>query len=301
MNMKKLVLIFLIAGYQSYGQEDLLKEIENNKEPETDVTIATFKGTRIINGHSIETKPKHTLEFIFAHRFGKINDGWYEMYGLDQALVRLGLDYGISDKLSVSVGRNSTDKTLDGYLKYRVLQQRVGARPFPFSVTALSGIAYKFSPRKNSDAERYESTDRISYTNQLLIARKFTTALSLQVMPTLIHKNYIITGEEKNNQIAIGIGGRYKLTRSFALTTEYYHNLSTTANSPYYNAFGLGMDIETGGHVFQLILTNGAGLTERSFISETRDDFFNGDIHFGFNVTRTFQLKKDEKKGPPVK
>jgi hypothetical protein len=217
------------------------------------------------------------------------------MYGLDQALVRLGLDYGITDNLSVSVGRNSTDKTLDGYIKYRALQQRVGAKPFPFSVTALTGIAYKFSPKTNIEvSDRYEATDRISYTNQLLIARKFTTALSLQVMPTLIHKNYIITGEEKNTQLALGIGGRYKLTRSFALTTEYYHNLTTTANSPYHNSFGLGMDIETGGHVFQVILTNGAGLTERAFITETRDDFFDGDIHFGFNVTRTFQLKKGQ-------
>jgi hypothetical protein len=295
--MKKLIIVFLIVSYQSYGQDDLLKEIEKNKAPETDVTIATFKGTRIINGHSIETKPKHTLEFIFAHRFGRINEGWFEMYGLDQALVRLGLDYGITDRLSVSIGRNSENKTLDGYLKYRVLEQRVGAKPFPFSMTALLGSAYQFFPRKNNEySVTAESADRISYTTQLLIARKFTTALSLQLMPTLIHKNYVVTGEQENDQIAVGIGGRYKLTRSFALTTEYYHNLSATSASPYYNSFGLGMDIETGGHVFQLLITNGAGLTERAFITETRDDFFDGDIHFGFNVTRTFQLKKDEKK-----
>jgi hypothetical protein len=295
--MKKLIIVFLIVSYQSYGQDDLLKEIEKNKAPETDVTIATFKGTRIINGHSIETKPKHTLEFIFAHRFGRINEGWFEMYGLDQALVRLGLDYGITDRLSVSIGRNSENKTLDGYLKYRVLEQRVGAKPFPFSMTALLGSAYQFFPRKNNEfSVTAESADRISYTTQLLIARKFTTAFSLQLMPTLIHKNYVVTGEQENDQIAVGIGGRYKLTRSFALTTEYYHNLSATSASPYYNSFGLGMDIETGGHVFQLLITNGAGLTERAFITETRDDFFDGDIHFGFNVTRTFQLKKDEKK-----
>jgi hypothetical protein len=219
------------------------------------------------------------------------------MYGLDQALVRLGLDYGITDRLSVSIGRNSENKTLDGYLKYRVLEQRVGAKPFPFSMTALLGSAYQFFPRKNNEfSVTAESADRISYTTQLLIARKFTTALSLQLMPTLIHKNYVVTGEQENDQIAVGIGGRYKLTRSFALTTEYYHNLSATSASPYYNSFGLGMDIETGGHVFQLLITNGAGLTERAFITETRDDFFDGDIHFGFNVTRTFQLKKDEKK-----
>jgi hypothetical protein len=294
--MKKLVFIFLILAYQSYGQDDLLKEIEQNKKPDTDVTIATFKGTRIINGHSIETKPKHSLEFIFAHRFGRINSGWYEMYGLDQALVRLGLDYGFTDRLSVSIGRNSADKTLDGYLKYRVLQQKSGAETFPFSVTVLGGAAYRFSPERNRDvSDKFTNTDRISYTAQALIARKFTSALSLQIMPTLIHKNYIETGIEENEQFAIGFAGRYKLTKSFALTTEYYHNFNMLSASPYHNSFGLGMDIETGGHVFQLLITNSAGLTERAFITETADDFFDGDIHFGFNVTRTFQLKRGKK------
>ena len=292
--MKKIVLILLIVSYQTYGQDDLLKEIEKNAKPETEITIASFKGTRIINGHSIETKPKHTLEFIFQHRFGRINGGWYEMYGLDHASVRLGLDYGITDKLSVSIGRNSTDKTADGYLKYRVFQQRRGESPFPFALTVLGGSAYKFSPRnKSGDAiEDTPMNHRISYTGQALIARKFTTALSLQLMPTLVHKNFVEAGVDAN-QFALGLGGRYKLTRSFALTTEYYHNFNLADG--YYNSFGLGMDIETGGHVFQLILTNGARLTERAFITETEDDFFNGEIHFGFNVTRTFQLKKEKK------
>ncbi len=294
--MKKLVFVFVLLGYGSYAQDDLLKEIEKSKAPETDVTIATFKGTRIINGHSIETKPKNTLEFIFAHRFGRINTGWYEMYGLDDALVRLGLDYGITDKLSVSIGRNSTDKTLDGYLKYRLFEQKSGATTFPLAVTALAGAAYRFSPERNKDvSDEFQNSDRVSYTAQLLIARKISTALSLQLMPTLVHKNYAEPDIEVNDQFALGFGGRLKLTRSFALTTEYYHNFNFTEDSPFYNSLGFGMDIETGGHVFQLILTNSAGLTERAFVTETRDDFFDGDIHFGFNVTRTFQLKKEKK------
>jgi hypothetical protein len=274
--------------------QDLLNELEKSSKG-TDYTIATFKGTRLINGHTIETKNGGTLEFIFAHRFGPINGGAYEMFGLDRAYVRLGLDYGITDNLSVSVGRNSVDKTMDGYLKYRLLHQSKGDRIFPFSATVLAGTAYKLSPRHNSDVSpTFESIDRLSYTGQLLIARKFTSALSLQLMPTFIHKNAVDKTIEDNNQVAIGIGGRFKITRSVALTSEYYYNASKKDNSPYYNAIGFGIDIETGGHVFQLVMTNAIGLTERAFITETRDNFFDGAIHFGFNVTRTFQMKKNK-------
>jgi hypothetical protein len=291
--MKKILILFAMLPCLTYAQDDLLSELEAGDEKETVYTFATFKGTRLDNGHTIETKNAGSLEFIFAHRFGAINGGWYEMYGLDEALVRLGLDYGITDRLSVSIGRNSFDKTMDGYLKFRAVRQRTGARPFPFSVTTLVGGAYKFSPKNNSDvSDDFENVDRLSYTAQALVARKFSTNVSFQLMPTYIHKNAVVESEEENDQLALGLGGRIKLTKSLAITTEYYYNFSMKEDSPYYNPLAFGIDIETGGHVFQLILTNAVGLTERAFITETRDDFWDGDIHFGFNVTRTFQLKK---------
>src|SRR5688572_15325002 len=291
--MKKILILFAMLPCLTYAQDDLLSELEADTEKETVYTFATFKGTRLDNGHTIETKNAGSLEFIFAHRFGAINGGWYEMYGLDEALVRLGLDYGITDRLSVSIGRNSFDKTMDGYLKFRAVRQRTGASAFPFSVTTLVGGAYKFSPKNNSDvSDDFENIDRLSWTGQALIARKFSTNFSFQLMPTYIHKNAVVESEEENDQVALGLGGRIKLTKSLALTTEYYYNFSMKENSPYYNPLAFGIDIETGGHVFQLILTNAVGLTERAFITETRDDFWDGDIHFGFNVTRTFQLKK---------
>ncbi|HEY9008825.1 MAG TPA: DUF5777 family beta-barrel protein [Ohtaekwangia sp.] len=295
--MQKLFLLFFLLPFISMAQDDLLKELEKDS-PQTDYTIATFKGTRLVNGHSIETKNAGTLEFIFAHRFGKINDGLYEMYGLDQAYVRLGLDYGITDNLSVSIGRNSADKIMDGYVKYKLLRQRTGSNPFPFTMTLLGGTAYSISPKKGSEPEGFKTIDRLAYTAQALIARKITSNLSLQLMPTFIHKNAVDQTKEKNNQVAIGVGGRLKLTRSVALTTEYYYRLDPPDNSVFeagskrYNSLGFGVDIETGGHVFQLVVTNTSSLTERTFITETKGDFFNGDIHLGFNVTRTFQLKK---------
>lgn len=292
--MKRLFLLLLITPLISFAQEDLLGELEKSQPEETDYTIATFKGTRLVNGHTIETKNEGSLEFIFQHRFGAINGGFYEMFGLDEAYVRLGLDYGITDRLSASIGRNSVDKTMDGYLKFRTLRQSEGEKSFPFSLTTLGGVAYQLSPKKSEAPENFENVDRLAYVGQFLIARKFTTAFSFQLMPTYIHRNAVDQTREENDQIAIGFGGRLKLTRSVALTTDYYYNISRMANSGYYDAVGFGIDIETGGHVFQLVMTNAIGLTERRFITQTEDDFFDGDIHFGFNVTRTFQLKKNK-------
>ena len=183
---------------------------------------------------------------------------------------------------------------MDSYVMMKALRQSTGAKSFPFSATVLLGGAYKFSPRENDDVSpEFENIDRLSYTGQILIARKFSSNLSLQLMPTIVHKNAVVESIEENDQVALGIGGRIKLTKSVAITTEYYYNFSEKDDSPYYNPLAFGIDIETGGHVFQLVLTNAVGLTERAFITETRDDFFDGDIHFGFNVTRTFQLKKN--------
>ena len=286
--MKKLLLSLTILFYAAIGaaQDDLMKELEQNAQSDTDYAFQTFKGTRLVNGHTVETKAKGTLEFIFMHRFGAVNGGLYEMFGLDDADVRLGLDYGISDKLSVSIARNSFDKTMDGFLKFKVIRQSKGGKNFPVTIAAFGGAAYQIAV-----PVEYENIDRLAYVGQLLIARKFTTKVSFQLMPTFIHKNAVILSKENNDQIALGLGGRIKLTKIVALTIEYYYRLNVPENNDTHNTLGLGIDIETGGHVFQLIMTNTRGLTERAFITETLGDFGNGDIHLGFNVTRTFQLK----------
>jgi len=299
--MKKLLLssaLISLLTTAAFSQDDLMKELKKTQKSDTDYAFQTFKGTRLVNGHTVETKGKGTLEFIFAHRFGAMNGGLYEMFGLDEAYVRLGLDYGITDNMSVSIGRNSVDKTMDGYVKYKLIRQSSGARNFPVTITALTGIAYKISPKKKDAPAGFENVDRVAYNTQLFIARKFSPALSLQLMPTFIHRNAVDKSVEKNDLMALGFGGRLKVTRSIALTTEYYLRLDAPDNDllpegqKRYNALGFGIDIETGGHVFQLVLTNTRGLTERAFVGETTGDFFDGNIHLGFNVTRTFQLKK---------
>lgn len=281
--------------FSAQAQDELLQELSADKEQDGAYIGQAFKGSRLVNGHSVETTSAGTLEFIFSHRFGRVNGGLYEMFGLDDAFVRIGLEYGVTDNLSVGIGRNSVDKTVDGYLKYKLLRQT--KEGMPFTITAFGSGAYKTSPKDDEVPKGFESIDRLAYTGQLLIARRFTSKLSLQLMPTIVHKNYIasVEGDSENTQAAIGIGGRIKLTRSVSVNAEYYYRLNAADNSPYKDAIGLAIDIETGGHVFQIVMTNTRGMIERTFITETDGDFFDGDIHLGFNVTRAFQLKSHKR------
>lgn len=285
--MKRTCLLLAASALvlSAVAQDDLLNELES-KVPVSRYVESTFKGSRLVNGQTVETRGKGELEFIFSHRFGAMNSGSYNLYGLDQAAVRLGLEYGITDRLGIGFGRSSSDKIMDFYSRYKIVRQRIDATPV--TITAFGYTSFKLA----SPGDATSLNDRTAYVAQLLIARKFSPNLSLQLMPTFIHKNAVDKTIESNDQIAIGIGGRYKISRSIAITSEYYHRLDVKTNNPYKNSLGFGVDIETGGHVFQLLLTSSQRITERTFITESEDDFFNGDIHLGFNVTRAFQLKK---------
>lgn len=249
---------------------------------------ATFKGTRVINGHSVETPGHGSLVFLISHRFGRLNSGSYEFFGLDQATIRLGLEYGLTDRLAVGVGRSSLEKTVDGFVKYKLLRQSTGPGALPVSLTLLATSALttlQFEP-----APERSTASRVTYTYQALLARKFSPALSVQLMPTLVHRNYVDLRRDQNNVLALGIAARQKLTKRFALTGEYYYLLPGATRDDFRNALALGFDIETGGHVFQLHFTNSQGMIEKFFIPQTQGNFFKGDIFFGFNISRSFQL-----------
>jgi hypothetical protein len=249
---------------------------------------ATFKGTRVINGHSIETPGGGSLVFLISHRFGTLNSGAYNFFGLDQATIRLGLEYGLTDRLAVGVGRSSLEKTFDGFGKYRLLRQSTGPGAVPLSVTVLATAALtslQFEPQPERT-----TASRLTYTYQALLARKFSPSLSVQLMPTLVHRNYVALRRDQNDVYALGAAVRQKLTKRFALTGEYYYLLPGATADDFRNALALGFDIETGGHVFQLHVTNSQGMIEKFFIPQTTGNFFKGDIFFGFNVSRSFQL-----------
>jgi hypothetical protein len=296
--MKKIFTIaFLASTICSFAQDDLMKELEKSQKPEINYVTQTFKGTRIINGQSVETKGKGELEFIFSHRFDKISTGAYHVWGLDgYPAVRLGLEYGITDRLGVGIGRNFyyNNKMDDLFLRYKIARQSTGARSFPVTITGIGTIMYQPYPNADDAASNGipnpSATDRMSYAAELLIARKFSSKFSAQIAPTFIHRNAVDKSIENNDDFAIAFGGRLKFTRSLSLIGEYYSRMNVHANSPYYNSFGMGLDIETGGHVFQLIFTNSLGLNPNTIVTQT--DTKPGDLRFGFNITRTFQLTK---------
>ncbi|HFS67941.1 MAG TPA: hypothetical protein ENK67_07000 [Flavobacteriia bacterium] len=282
-----ITIFFLFTGFFAFSQKDIDNILENELDNETTIVSATFKGTRLLNGHTVETRRKGVFEFLISHRFGRINSGVDELFGLDQSNIRFGFEYALTDNFTVALGRSSFEKTYDGYLKYKLLKQKEGNKNFPFTLTFLNSTTEETA--KNYDPTiKLSFSNRLVYTNQLIVARKFNSKISLQVVPTFIHYNTVKTIEDANNLFAIGFGGRIKLNNRLAITGEYYYNTNPFQSLQVYNPIALGLEIETGGHVFQLIFTNAISMVEKGFISETTGNFFKGDIHFGFNVSRAF-------------
>lgn len=278
--------------FNSIAQEDLLEMLESSQDPQTDFTIATFKSTRLVSGHSIETNGKRVLQFMIQHRFGTLNSGWRDLWGLDNSTIRLGFEYGITDQLNIGLGRSSFLKTYDGMIKWRFLRQKSGAKTFPLSATAVSSIYLNSSEWSNPDRENYFSS-RLSYHHALLLARKFNDKLSIQLMPTVVHSNLVGTADELNTMFSMGLGTSIKLSGSIRLNAEYYTLLSDKIDSKELtNSLSLGVDIETGGHVFQLHVTNSKGMTEQLLIGNTTGEWGKGDIYFGFNISRVFNVGK---------
>jgi hypothetical protein len=275
------------------NDDDLLSLIGG--EEEQTYTTATFKTTRIINMHSVENAAAGVMDFRISHRFGFINTGAYDLFGLDQALMRIGLEYGITNRLMVGMGRSNVNKAYDSFLKYKILRQGIGKHNIPLSISYFASAVCNTVKWADPNRDNYFSS-RMQYTHQLLIARKFNNDLSLQLTPTLVHKNLVPTLQDKNDILAMGFGGRYKLTQRFSVNGEYIYVLPNQITSTFYNSLSLGVDIETGGHVFQLHLTNSTSMLEPGFITESVGQWKNGGIHFGFNVSRVFTVKDKREK-----
>ena len=281
-------IIFILASTSIRSQDlDLLSLLED--EETTDYTSATFKTSRIINLHSIENTGKNVLDIKISHRFGFINGGISELFGIDQATIRIGADYGVTDRLTIGGGRSSFEKTYDGFFKLKLLRQSAGAKKMPFTASLFASTAIKTIPFQNPDRENYFSS-RVYYTFQLLLGRKFSESLSLQLIPGVVHRNLVRTSSENNDVYHLGVGGRMKLNKRTSFNVEYIYVLPDQLAPGYRNSLSIGFDIETGGHVFQLHFTNSTSMISKGFIGETTGNWLDGDIHFGFNVSRVFSL-----------
>jgi len=290
-----LPLLFLSVIQPCFSQDSLLTMLEDSsKNASGEFPVkGTFKATHLINSQTVESPAKQDLNFIIMHRFGKINDGAYNFFGLDNASIRLGLDYGITDRLGIGIGRSSLEKTFDGYIKYKLLQQTEGTNNFPVTVSLLGAI--------NHMTLRLDTTvspqNKTTFVSQVLIARKFSQSFSMQVSPTYIHYNRYPAFKSAKEVFAAMIGGRFKFAKRLSLTAEYNYLVPGMLDDVNLkNSLSLGFEIETGGHVFQLVFTNSAGMIESQYISKTDGDWGDGDIFFGFNVVRNFSFGKDKNK-----
>ncbi len=279
-------IIFIISFLLSFfanAQSNLLSILDANDKPV--YIYYLFKGTKVVNSQSVELNSKGILQFNIQHRFGPLNSGTYNLYGLDFSQVRLSLDYGINDWSSFGIGRSSSLKIIDANSKIRLFRQ--AKEGFPFTIVLNFAVYIKQWQLTEAEKEDFILTNQLSYTNQILLARKINRNLTLQFSPTVIHYNLIEKLNEKNDKYSLGVGGRQKLTQHISLNAEYFYQLNDKRNS---NVLSLGFDIETGGHVFQLHLSNSSDMIDPKFITETNGEWLKGDIYFGFNISRVFTI-----------
>jgi len=288
--------LFFTAFQFMQAQDDLLDLLGEEAE-ETEYVKASFKTTRVINAQSLENVAGGVLDFKINHRFGMLNSGARELFGLDAANVRIGLDYGITDWLMIGIGRSSQSKVYETFVKAKILRQSTGKKNMPLSVIWYSSLG--LHDREVSEERKdlgFEMKHRMAYTHQLIIGSRLSKATSIEILPTFVHKNLVPKSSENNQIFLLGIAGRQKINKRIALNIEYFYLLPDQVSDDIKQSLSLGLDIETGGHVFQLHFTNSTGLPDTGFLTETTGDWLDGDIHFGFNISRVFTIVKPNRK-----
>lgn len=289
--------IFISIASFAQAQTDSTDELSNmlgsNELGRKEYTAGAFKTTRVVNGHSIEQTGKGILDFRISHRFSSVGNGIKDLYGLDGASMRLGLDYGLTDNITIGIGRSSLNKEYDGFVKARLLRQ-TSNNTMPISLSYAGGMSIttlsetSLMGRPLVSPEKYPLSNRLFFFNQILLARKFSNRFTLQLMPTHVHYNLVNSKSEPNDIFALGAGGRIKLNKRVTLNLEYFYQFNQLSGTT--NSLSMGFDIETGGHVFQLFFTNSMGMTERTFIGQTTEQWQDGGCRFGFNIARVFTI-----------
>jgi hypothetical protein len=293
--MKKILpaLLFLIS-VSAFAQDDLLKELQSQTPPKKEPVIATFKGFKIINIETNETTPKGNLDFRVGHLFGNIfpesGGGIHTFYGLDQSVdIRIAFHYGITSRLTAGFAHIKSNETFEGILKYKLLQQKTNGGS-PLSITLFGEATTTIKEAATHPEQQLDTWQhRIGYCSQVILARKFGSRFSLVLAPSWVHRNIVPTDEE-NDMFSIGAGFRLKVTRSSAIVADYFYNIAPTNNPGHYHPFGLGWEIETGGHVFTIMFTNAGGLAENDFIPNTKDNWEKGGVKLSFSISRMFKI-----------
>lgn len=295
--MKKIILSlsFVVCGSTAFfaqSPDDLLNMV--SEKPKKEHVTATFKTTRLINFHTVEVLSKRSLDFRISHRFGDFNSGAYNAWGVDGgANIRLALEYCHGSRLMFGIGRTSGKKIADGFLKYRLLKQTTKGGGMPVSVTLFTSVYHTFMQNVliNGENKYQKIPDRLSYCHQIMIGRKFNSRFSFQLTGAMVHFNLVDKITDKNDCFIVGAVTRFKFAKRQAITLEYGYRLNKYSKDKYYDSFGIGYDLETGGHVFQVHLTNSFGLTEDQYFMYTNTSWDNWGIRLGFNISRVFSLQ----------
>jgi len=289
-----LALITLIPVTLHAQDEDLLKLVGQDDKPRKEYVDYAFKSSRVIMSHSLEIIRPGVMDLRILHRFGNVNKGAYEFFGLDNATMRLGFDFGLSKNLMAGIGRSTNKKEMDAFFKYRLIHQAKGQGAMPFSLLFVGGSSITLLKFADTTRNNYFSS-RLGYYGQVIIGRKFSEGFSLQFMPTVVHRNLVPTPNDPNDLLAVGVGTRFKLSRRISFNVDYYYRINPNLTDGTQNPLSIGFDFETGGHVFQLHFTNAIGMNEKVFLFETTNSWAKGDIQFGFNISRSFQIGKKKK------
>ena len=277
----KLKLLFLLVPFFGFAQNDLLSEIDTTMNKQ--VVNSAFKALKIVNLESTKVAAKGDLYFIVAHRFGSVKDGLEGFYGLDNANTQIKFLYGLTDWLTISGARS--ELAYDFSVKYRLKDQVEDG--FPVAIAGFNSLAIN-NTLKESLYPNMNFENRLIYVTQILISRKFTERLSLELAPTFFHENFVTNDLQDNSQYAIGVGGRYKISKRVSINADYAAHLNRASGSIYKNPLSIGVDLETGGHVFQMHFTSSQGIHEAGYLGQTTGDWTKGDVFFGFNLARVF-------------
>ena len=282
--MKKLFFSLFLFPILLFSQDDLLNEIDQGS-PEDNYATATFKGLKIVNFESTKLTAKKEITFVVSHRFGSIENGLDSFFGLDDAVTRLNFIYGLTDAINISVSRSSFQKIYEASVKYRLTKQKENGSPF--TIVGYNSFLINTALDK-ANLPKLEFENRLGYTAQILIARKMSKNLSMELAPTFFHDNFVIDNNQDNSQFALGFGGRYKLAKRWSLNADYGWHLNRSSSSPFKNPLSIGVDLETGGHVFQMHFSNAQAMNTNGFLGKATGDWSDGDIYFGFNLSRVF-------------
>lgn len=269
--------------------------------------VSVFKDTRVINTHSTEVLPAHKLDVRISHRFGDFagaQGGFRRLFGLESASdVMIGLDYGLTDRLTAGLHRSKGTgrmpdgsaglrQLFNGMLKFSIFQQ---TSQMPVSLTLL-GVGTFSGAEKIADSpnplDRFERfAHRMAYHSQLMLARRFSDRISVQFAPGYTHRNFVQHGDE-NGLFSLSGAAQIQITKVYGLILDGNFPLAASRNPDqgFRPAVGVGLEVDTGGHVFQLNFTNATGMAETDFIPYTTARWGKGEFRMGFTIRRLFNL-----------